>query len=305
MFGADLDRRRRDVFQVHRDQGGLELGQQAQVGHLGRADAGGHLDLGDLVVGRHAGRPLAQPQAEALDQAAHLGAQVAAAFGNSEDRRQMAAVVRVQMGQPGLPAEEVLRIGDRITHLDGIRLTSNEDLIRYVQYRQPGDEIQVTIRRPQLVNREIDDVAQQDTLEFTVMTVTLKLGSAELLSRTGVAGESPVLVERRMQAQSIKRMHAMKARTVSFDSPLAEEFVFEPQRALESAEIDRAPEVALLLRQLEMVNSGQMELTPVLQRTWIDNLNRLRQMSMDPSLSEFQQLYLERIVERYEELILP
>ncbi|MCA9295158.1 MAG: PDZ domain-containing protein, partial [Phycisphaerales bacterium] len=206
---------------------------------------------------------------------------------------------------PGLPAEEVLRIGDRITHLDGIRLTSNEDLIRYVQYRQPGDEIQVTIRRPQLVNREIDDVAQQDTLEFTVMTVTLKLGSAELLSRTGVAGESPVLVERRMQAQSIKRMHAMKARTVSFDSPLAEEFVFEPQRALESAEIDRAPEVALLLRQLEMVNSGQMELTPVLQRTWIDNLNRLRQMSMDPSLSEFQQLYLERIVERYEELILP
>ncbi|HRP64188.1 MAG TPA: PDZ domain-containing protein [Phycisphaerales bacterium] len=73
---------------------------------------------------------------------------------------------------PGLPAERVLRIGDRITHIDDQPISLADDLISLVQSRRPGESVNLTVLRPNLPGQEPGD---------TKLHLSVELGSSELL----------------------------------------------------------------------------------------------------------------------------
>ena len=107
---------------------------------------------------------------------------------------------------PDLPAERVLQRGDRITHVDGNPLNAPNDLIRRVQARRPGDEVQLVVNR---VRRDGDgrpllNEARQP--QYEVLAIDIVLASAELL-RDGAGNPPPGnrLVE---QARLIEAQHA-------------------------------------------------------------------------------------------------
>lgn len=48
---------------------------------------------------------------------------------------------------PGMPAEEVLKIGDRIYKVDGIEFQTSDEFIEYVSDKNKGEEIELTFKR--------------------------------------------------------------------------------------------------------------------------------------------------------------
>ena len=47
----------------------------------------------------------------------------------------------------GMPAEGVLKIGDRIVEIDGIEVKEAQELVEYVEEKNPGDEVEFLIER--------------------------------------------------------------------------------------------------------------------------------------------------------------
>lgn len=98
------------------------------------------------------------------------------AVGIQIDQRRLPEVVIFKL-LPELPARDVLEIGDRITHLDGVPV-QNWDWFRWaVQSRVPGTRISIRIERD-AEERGEDDGAVADG---EVLDVELALGSADLL----------------------------------------------------------------------------------------------------------------------------
>ena len=86
---------------------------------------------------------------------------------------------------PGLPAERVLQLGDRITHVDGNPLNGRNDLIHRVQASRPGDEVLLVVNR---VRRDGDgrpllNEARQP--QYETLEIGIVLASAELLKQFG------------------------------------------------------------------------------------------------------------------------
>ncbi|MCH8007028.1 MAG: glycosyltransferase [Planctomycetes bacterium] len=106
---------------------------------------------------------------------------------------------------PGLPAERVLKRGDRIGRIDGSPLLSNTDLLRQVQSKRPGDEVVMTVRR---IRRDdegapVFDEALQPVYEE--LTVTVALCSAELLDQfqTGSQRGPNIVQQARQKLQEV------------------------------------------------------------------------------------------------------
>jgi hypothetical protein len=55
--------------------------------------------------------------------------------------------LRVNGLVPGLPAEKVLRIGDRISHVDGQPLRAQQDFTTIVQMKKPGEKVTLRVKR--------------------------------------------------------------------------------------------------------------------------------------------------------------
>ncbi|MHC4910571.1 MAG: PDZ domain-containing protein [Planctomycetota bacterium] len=90
--------------------------------------------------------------------------------------------VKVRDLIPDLPAEQVLEIHDRILAVDGVGLTSREDLVNIVQRRPPGATVRLSVMRPQRdeagrVRRDANDHQL-----FEAMEVDVALGSAKKLN---------------------------------------------------------------------------------------------------------------------------
>jgi C-terminal processing protease CtpA/Prc len=99
------------------------------------------------------------------------------AVGIQIDQRRLPEVVIFKL-LPELPARDVLEIGDRITHLDGVPV-QNWDRFRWaVQSRVPGTRISIRIERDVKEPPAEDDAAVD---EVEVLDVELVLGSADLL----------------------------------------------------------------------------------------------------------------------------
>lgn len=81
--------------------------------------------------------------------------------------------VTIQEVIEGLPAEGVLREGDRLFEIDGAAVTSNEECIDAIQSHRPGEAIRVKVGRPKrgANGRALVDPAGlplEEILEFTM-----------------------------------------------------------------------------------------------------------------------------------------
>ena len=90
---------------------------------------------------------------------------------------------KIVVGQllPNLPAQDLLHVGDRITHLQGKPLPNWRAFVKEVQTRAPGDRITVTVERiisPRRTNRRQIGVEEP---QFTTLDIEIELGSAEML----------------------------------------------------------------------------------------------------------------------------
>lgn len=105
---------------------------------------------------------------------------VAARFANAPRANRLQAVTVIDL-IAGMPAEQVLRVQDRITHIDDVPIASPDDLIVHIQGRRPGEQVELTVLRPRRDDRGavvLDDAEQPitDTLELSI-----ELGSVESL----------------------------------------------------------------------------------------------------------------------------
>jgi hypothetical protein len=104
---------------------------------------------------------------------------------------------------PGMPAERVLRLGDRIVAIEGIEIATSADLVRLVQSRRPGDEVLLTVRRPQRdqAGRIVHRNGGEQLLEH--LDVPLALGSTHRLAEAQIGrtmATNPAEAERRREA---------------------------------------------------------------------------------------------------------
>lgn len=102
----------------------------------------------------------------------------------------------------GLPADDFLRRGDVITHMDEVRLVEQRDLLNFVTAHWPGDRVRVRGMRPQ-----VDEWIEIDR--------EVELGSmAVLRSQGALTRREPVADERRMLTR-LRRAHLPPVRTLT------------------------------------------------------------------------------------------
>ncbi len=85
--------------------------------------------------------------------------------------------VEVLLLLPGMPAERVLKIGDRIERIDGQPLATSSDLVEIIQSKLPGESVRLSIARQQRDDRgkpKIDPAGGfiEDRMEFEVALTT-------------------------------------------------------------------------------------------------------------------------------------
>ncbi len=121
---------------------------------------------------------------------------------------------------PGLPAERVLKRGDRIGRIDGSPLLSDTDLLRQVQSKRPGDEVVMTVRRLRRDDEGVPVVDEALQPVYEELTVRVALCSAELLDQfqTGPPRRpNPVQQARQKQVADAHRDFAARPRLIEFE----------------------------------------------------------------------------------------
>lgn len=207
---------------------------------------------------------------------------------------------------PGLPAERVLRVGDRITEIDGVPLRRNDDLIRYTQVRQPGSPVRLTVRR--IVRAENGEAFRDpnDELRYERVEVTLELGSADLLREANgnVQRSGPVLQQREIQAIRLARNYGTKPDRLELEPGAKSLQTPKPVAAIRNAD-DWAEEhhyIKELRRDMKFIASGAMDRQ---QRgaIWNQRLFDLQQMIEDANTSPEDRDYLRRVQQRFLEIV--
>jgi hypothetical protein len=227
--------------------------------------------------------------------------------------------IRVTDLLPGLPAERVLKVNDRITHVDDQPLFAYDDLQFRVQCKRPGDKVALIIKRPRTeleappAGREANHQPQ-----FDVMRIELELGSAELLREFNEARAAqfnqalpqlPQRVEtmRLAEAKAADQNLAPKPRPIAItgNSPLVAsgasgmvEFGLDP-------DVESHPVVREILRYRKLINSG--EITPQQQQAlrdqWEKELIELYRQTQSRLLTADQREYLNSVIERCADLM--
>ncbi|MCZ6817443.1 MAG: PDZ domain-containing protein [Planctomycetota bacterium] len=99
------------------------------------------------------------------------------AIGISIDRRRRRVnEIIVEQLVEGLPAIEVLELGDRVTHLNGQPAAGWGSFVAMIQARNPGDAVTITVQR----RVDQDDQGPQEP-KMRTLQFELVLGSTELL----------------------------------------------------------------------------------------------------------------------------
>lgn len=120
----------------------------------------------------------------------------------------------------GMPAERVLRVNDRITHIGDSRIFSAEDLIMLVQGRRPGDSVGLTVER--VVRDDTNAIVRDENgkATFENLELTIKLGSVEQLHDTrGPAAPSRVELDRRREAAAALQRYGQFGRPLNLRLP--------------------------------------------------------------------------------------
>ena len=139
------------------------------------------------------------------------------AVGIKVDQRFLPNEIRIMELLPGLPAGDVLQIGDRITHIDGVELGDWAQFVDAVQSESPGTKIKVSIVRPVSDARPRREVQPP---KYEMLDIELELGSAELLTdpNTGRLQRSgPVWDRRKAEADNVINVWGPRPKPVEID----------------------------------------------------------------------------------------
>lgn len=221
------------------------------------------------------------------------------AVGIKVDERWLPTHIIIQDLIRGLPAAEVLKVGDRITHLQGQELKNWDDFRRAVQSKTPGDLVAMTVQRPLNGGALIGDAA--DETKYETKELELRLGSADLLvdNATGLPQRNgPLERQRQTAANEATRRYAPRAMTVKLDGTddvvVKHPFDFE---------IESNAHIRAALREQELIRRGELVLTPQLQAERMRQLELFKLLASDPTLSDQLRDMHRRLAERYAELI--
>ena len=228
--------------------------------------------------------------------------------------------IRVTDLLPGLPAERVLKVGDRIIQVDDRPLTAFDDLQFRVQSKKPGETVSLTVRRAQL-NAEGQEVLDDNNAPAVqTIRIELELGSAELLRsfnaqlnvmNQGVV-QPPGRVEilRREEARAAEARLAPKPREITIDgqSTLVVDNRLpagESQPDALDLEIDDHPLVQQITRQKQQIVQGvhRADQIRILEDLWQRQLMDLYRQSQEPGLTQGQRDHLSRLINRVERLL--
>jgi C-terminal processing protease CtpA/Prc len=142
------------------------------------------------------------------------------AVGIQINQRRLPEVVIFKL-LPELPARDVLEIGDRITHLDGVPVQEWDQFRWAVQSRVPGTRISIRIER------DAQEPPAEDgaVAEVEVLDVELVLGSADLLvdPTTGRPQSDGTFLEARRQEAAMASERYAPHRLVEIEQEDAQE----------------------------------------------------------------------------------
>lgn len=208
---------------------------------------------------------------------------------------------------PGMPAEKVLRRGDRILSIDGREVSRMDSLISIVQVERPGQRVTLEIDRPtrDAAGREVRDANNFPVAER--MVVEMVLASSEQLDKFdsvqmgggmmggGRGGAQQARTARLRAAQVQEAIERFGVPAV--DVPVA-------VRVLSSElSVEEHPELRDLLTARQQVLDGELDVTPAMRMAWMETVTRLRAQSMDERLPESTRAFLRQVAARYAESI--
>ncbi len=133
---------------------------------------------------------------------------------------------------PDLPAQHLLMIGDRITHVDGRALQDAHHFIISVQSKAPGEFIRLRLNRVKRDEHEERVRDEQGQLVYETLEVELQLGSVEnLRDADGNAPreESPLVRLRKDEALQATLKYAPQPRLIQVRGQPTPTAVPEPE----------------------------------------------------------------------------
>ena len=111
--------------------------------------------------------------------------------------------IEVTMLLPKLPAEKVLRIGDRIEKIDGKPVTDSNDLVEIIQSKLPGETVRLYVARPLRDDRGKQVLNDNREVVEENLTIDIPLASATELDQVAERQALPsrsIVMERRQKA---------------------------------------------------------------------------------------------------------
>ncbi len=137
------------------------------------------------------------------------------AVGISMDQRFLPSRIVVMDLIPGLPACEVLQVGDRIVSLQGKELKTQMEFVKTVQSQPPGTKITLRVERLVPADRRGENAAAVEP-QFEVLDIDIVLGSAELLRDPDgrPTQNNSLLEDRKRQADEAQRLYGPRPKLI-------------------------------------------------------------------------------------------
>lgn len=197
---------------------------------------------------------------------------------------------------PGMPAQKVLKPGDRIVSIEGQRIQVSTQLTAIVQARRPGDRIAMIVMRGERDELGRVKGGPDGKPVETRVDLQVELGSREDLDRLGdgnAINDAPGV-----EAQG--RLRAMRL-AQEFPVPVAD--IPVTQLSGERPDVDSHPEIVRLKETLANAERTGFSrgLGPILQA----QLRQLEAQARVPSLEPAEREWWEAVVERFRELMPP
>jgi hypothetical protein len=208
----------------------------------------------------------------------------------------------------GMPSRRALRIGDRITHVDGRPVRRGDELIILIQGKQPGEETILTVLREKRdeegrVVRNAEGSTAVDELR-----VAVELGSAADLTNPDPAlplRPGPVEAAREAEMNEAMRRYAPRPVPILLREGAAPpDFIAASSADHALRSVSDARNVLRDLQiQLLLIADGRLDRNETLLRTWRRQLEALEALAGDEALSETDRAAVRAIADRFAELI--
>lgn len=198
---------------------------------------------------------------------------------------------------PGMPAEKVLRPGDHLLAVDGVAVRDSDHFGDLVKAKRPGETVDITFVRAELDangNPRRDERTGSIVYTEEPRTEAMPLGNLNQLGQTWI--------DRHRDRQQRVILDAM------FRFAPVYEFIpappgGSPQQPALSGRVDDYPAIRSLRNQVQLINRGEMVITPELQREWRQTIEQLTELMSDRSLTADERFFVVQVIQRYIELI--